>query len=162
MEKNPTLYMLIGLPGSGKSTWIKNCNINNCVVLSTDDYIERQAQRLGKTYDELFRISIAAADVNLAKDLNEAIDTGKNIIWDQTNLSNSVRAKKLYRIPNNYRKVAIVFRVPDDVLEQRLDNRPGKTIPEHVINNMKKSFEYPKLSEGFDEIMNSENWSYNG
>jgi predicted kinase len=43
-----TLYMLIGVPCAGKSTWIKSCGID-AVILSTDDKIEDAAAAEGKT-----------------------------------------------------------------------------------------------------------------
>jgi hypothetical protein len=37
-----------------------------------------------------------------------------------------------------------------------LANRPGKNIPHHVIENMKKTFEEPSLDEGFISIAHIE------
>lgn len=153
MTNQPTLYMLIGMPGSGKSTWVEK-HREGKIVLSTDNYIEDIAFKAGKTYNEVFQVAIAAAEINLAQWRNIAIQTCSDIIWDQTNLSKSARAKKLHLIPDNYRKVAVVFHVPEEELTRRLANRPGKTIPEHVLRSMQKSFEYPSLVEGFDSIDN--------
>ena len=39
------LYVLIGVPGSGKSTWIKNQEwAKDCVVVSTDEFVEDYAK----------------------------------------------------------------------------------------------------------------------
>ena len=51
----------------------------------------------------------------------------------------------------NHRKVAVVFQADAETLQQRRANRPGKTIPQHVLNHMK--LEMPSLDEGFDEII---------
>ena len=37
----PKCYQLIGIPGSGKSTWISNQDwAEDCVVVSTDTHVE--------------------------------------------------------------------------------------------------------------------------
>jgi tRNA uridine 5-carbamoylmethylation protein Kti12 len=33
-----------------------------------------------------------------------------------------------------------------------LNSRPGKVIPDHVVNDMIENFEQPTLAEGFDQI----------
>ena len=49
--------MLIGVPGSGKSTWVENQDwAKNCVYVSTDQYVEAYAKGLGKTYNEVLRL----------------------------------------------------------------------------------------------------------
>jgi adenylate kinase family enzyme len=45
-------YMLIGVPGSGKSTWTKTfleSSDEEYAILSTDGYIEREAQVCGES-----------------------------------------------------------------------------------------------------------------
>ena len=49
------LYVLVGVPGSGKSTWVKNQKwANDCVVVSTDEFVEDYAKECGLTYSEVF------------------------------------------------------------------------------------------------------------
>ena len=51
----PKVYMLIGVPGSGKSTWIKNQDwAKGMPVISSDRFIDEHAERVGKTYNEVF------------------------------------------------------------------------------------------------------------
>jgi predicted kinase len=48
--------MLIGVPGSGKSTWIGAQDwARDCVLVSTDKLIDIEAGRQGKTYNEVFK-----------------------------------------------------------------------------------------------------------
>jgi predicted kinase len=145
--------MLIGVPGSGKTTWIKN-NKNDAVVLSTDDYIERIAAEQGKTYSEVFKDEIDSANTHMSQELTRAIKNSDDIIWDQTNLTVKSRKGKLSKIPKNYRKVAVYFSVPQD-LRQRLASRPGKTIPEPVIISMINQLQPPSKEEGFDEVVHA-------
>ena len=60
------LYMLIGVPGSGKSTWINNQDWSkDCALISTDKLIEIEATRLGKTYNDVFKNYIKKAMIML-------------------------------------------------------------------------------------------------
>jgi predicted kinase len=148
-------WFLIGLPGSGKSTYIKNMGFNG-VRVSTDDYIEMIAAKENKTYNEVWDNKTYKDAERWAKDaLNHAIDNHRNIIYDQTNLTAKTRKKKLDAIPETYYKIGIVFKTLDlgDYFS-RLKGRQGKTIPLHIIENMAISFEVPTTEEGFDQIYN--------
>lgn len=147
------MYMLIGLPGSGKSTFV-NQFLNDPVyhILSTDNYIDTRAQYAGKTYDEVFQDFIKAAENHLNEKLKFCVENNYNIIWDQTNLSVKNRAKKLAQIPSSYTKIAVFFDVDYKTILKRIENRPGKTIPGGVMLGMMKSVQRPTLNEGFDEI----------
>lgn len=148
----PTLYMLIGIPASGKSTWVRN-NTNKCVIASTDDYIEKRAEEAGKTYNDVFSCVIEEATANLEAVVKNAIASKADVIWDQTNLDRKSRARKLRQF-KDYCKVAVLFKTPsEEVLTNRLNSRVGKTIPIRVIESMKLRFEEPTLDEGFDEIL---------
>src|SRR5574343_336359 len=140
--KKPTLYMLVGIPASGKSTWVSS-NQENCAALSTADYIEDRALEAAKTYSEVFSFFIDSATENLNQMLKNAVASNKDVIWDQTNLDVRSRRRKLKDF-GQYRKVAVVFQTPDDdVLVARLNSRPGKNIPMKIIESMKLRFELP-------------------
>lgn len=154
----PVLYMLVGVPGSGKSTWIENADLEegcgyNTTILSTDSYIEHVAQYQGKTYNEVFHDTIKNANRMMYDDLDWALGYNNNIIWDQTNTSRKSRKEKLAKIPDHYKKIAVFFPTPDiDELERRLASRPGKVIPKGVLQNMIDCLTQPMLEEGFDEV----------
>ena len=144
--------MLIGVPGSGKSTWIKNHADASAMVLSTDDKIEAAARAQGKTYSEVFKDEIKAANVGMQNDLIRALRDGRDIIWDQTNITRKSRRDKIKQIPHSYEKIAVFFPTPLD-LKQRLASRPGKEIPEPVVLSMINQLEPPSKEEGFDKII---------
>lgn len=150
MSKN--FVMLVGLPGSGKTTY-KLAHCLNHISISTDDYIDVMSRITGKTYNELFVDHIKDANAYLAKNLQEALIEGNNIVWDQTNLTKKKRMSVLEKIPSDYTKTCVVFNIPEDVLVARRAGRIGKTIPQGILNNMVQSFEQPSASEGFDYIM---------
>ena len=147
--------MLVGLPGSGKSTWLKNYVTNDFVTLSTDDIIEEIAKSRGLTYSDVWSESIKGATKLMEQRFVEAIAEGRNIVWDQTNCTSKKRKTVLAKVPNSYIKVAVVFDTPLDVIKTRLVERAlatGKHIPQSVLLNMYNTFEMPTLDEGFDSI----------
>ena len=147
----PVLYMLVGLPGSGKSTFAKNLFGFN---YSTDSVVESIANLQGKTYNQVFFDWIKVAQNQMNENLEVAIQHKDDVIWDQTNLTAKSRKSKLSKIPKDYRKVAFVFITDQAVLEKVNQQRKefGRDIPEKVLLDMQKNFEYPTKTEGFDEI----------
>jgi len=148
----PNLYMLIGVPGSGKSTFVE-AQDHNFVYVSSDYFVEKFAQKMGKSYDEVFKEVAPRAMRLMNRRVQVARRNKHDVIWDQTNVRAKSRAKKLAMLPE-YRKVAMYFETPPaDILTERLANRPGKKIPDFVMRTMKESLELPTLDEGFDQIM---------
>jgi predicted kinase len=148
----PKLFMLIGVPGSGKSTWIRE-HSHEAVIASTDDYIEAVAAAQGLTYNEVFETEIKAATAALRETVKQAVRDKRDIIWDQTNLTAKTRRGKLGQVPKSYERIALFFPTPDGAeLERRLAGRAGKTIPVGVMTSMIASLEPPGPGEDFDEI----------
>jgi predicted kinase len=52
-DMDKKLFVLVGPPSVGKSTWIKS-NVSNPYVISRDDIVESVAEEYGLTYDDLF------------------------------------------------------------------------------------------------------------
>lgn len=153
----PNMYMLIGLPGTGKSTWWNRYpNETGVAYISSDAIIERIAANTGKTYNEVFKTAVKVAEKEMYQQVEDAVKAGQDIVWDQTNLNKKTRAKKLAMIPNEYRKLAVYFPVTDDH-EQRLASRPGKTIPAHILKTMAETVELPTLEEGFSVVVLANN-----
>lgn len=152
------LYVLVGVPGSGKSTWIKNQEwAKGIPVVSTDHFIETYAAQQGKTYNEVFDEWMPKAVRLMANQVEICKANNTDIIWDQTSTTIGARRKKLNMCPEYY-KIAVVFQTPDEEeLQRRLNSRVGKAIPENVMRSMKDQLknEPPTLEEGFDEIWNA-------
>jgi predicted kinase len=149
----PKCYQLVGVPGSGKSTWIKNQDwAKDCAIVSTDMWVEMEAERVGKTYSEIFDDYMPHAVMLMAKHVELARDKGMDIIWDQTSLTPASRRRK-FNMLRDYEHIAVVFNTPEmDELKRRLASRPGKNIPSPVMAQMIKGFVMPTLDEGFTEI----------
>ena len=149
----PKVYVLVGVPGSGKSTWIKNQDwALGLTIVSTDAFVEDYARAQGKTYSEVFKNYMPTAVNLMAEQVVFAREHEHTIIWDQTSTTVASRKKKFRMLPN-YKHIAVVFKTPDpDELSRRLASRPGKIIPEEIVQDMINKFEMPTLEEGFKEI----------
>ena len=147
------LYVLVGVPASGKSTWIKNqdwaLGLN---IVSTDVWVEDYANRMGKTYSDVFDEYMPIAVKLMADHAVKCRENNHDIIWDQTSTTVLSRAKKIRMLPDYY-KIAVVFKTPPmEELKARLASRAGKVVPMEVVESMITNWEEPTKEEGFDEI----------
>lgn len=149
----PKCYQLVGVPGSGKSTWAHDQEwFQDCAYVSTDTLVELEAERQGKTYTEVFTEYMPTAVELMAAQVVAAREQGRDIIWDQTSTTVKSRARKFNMLPN-YEHIAVVFKTPEhEELMRRLMSRPGKEIPDHVIASMIAGWEDPTEEEGFKEV----------
>jgi predicted kinase len=149
----PKCYQLVGVPASGKSTWVANQDwADTCVYVSTDEFVEAYAKEQGKTYSEVFNDYMPTAVNLMVEKVVLAREAGKDIIWDQTSTTVKSRTRKFSMLPD-YEHIAVVFETPSRIeLRRRLDSRPGKEIPDAVVDGMLASFDEPTEEEGFKEI----------
>jgi predicted kinase len=141
------------VPGSGKSTWIKDqIWALGLTIVSTDAFVDDYARAQGKTYSEVFKDYMPRAVELMAEQVVFARELDHTIIWDQTSTTIASRAKKFRMLPD-YEHIAVVFKTPEHKeLMRRLMSRPGKEIPDHVVASMIASWEEPTVEEGFKEI----------
>lgn len=166
MDDRCRFTMLVGIPGSGKSTYCKQ-HIESYVI-SLDRLIEG-TMLPGETYLQAFQRHTQSGGLKILDRIMYTtggimaytmpeIDKVKRfpIIWDQTNLTVKTRAKKLNLFnPEYWRRKAVVFELSDEEWQKRYDHRAateGKTIPQFVLDGMRSSYQAPTLAEGFDEV----------
>lgn len=152
----PILTMMVGVPCSGKTTWINKSGLlkDNPFVFSTDNYLEECAKKYGTTYNDCWKTYYNEAEIYNLDGLKKAISEGRNIAWDQTNLTAKSRANKLKMVPDTYQKYCIVLgsTLSMDTILERNRNRDGKFINPKRLEAMKKSYEVPSTEEGFLKI----------
>ena len=155
MSEQCKLYVLVGVPGSGKSSW--HCDqewLREAAYISTDRYVEEYAKNMGKTYSEVFNEVMPECVKYMTGDVVHAREASRDIVWDQTSTTVASRQKKFAMLPG-YHAIAVVFRTPPrDELDQRLQSRydSGKIIPRAVVDSMIENWQEPTLEEGFQEI----------
>jgi predicted kinase len=157
----PICTVMVGLPAMGKSTLVKGMwKDTDTFVYSTDDLIEAAAKELGSTYNEVFETLIKSVTEAANAALDVAVKRRQDILWDQTNLGVGKRGKIIRRMRQAGYQVRCICIVPPEAghisdlkdWKYRLQNRPGKTIPNEVISNMMENFVVPTTDEGFDMI----------
>ena len=155
MSEQCKLYVLVGVPGSGKSSW--HCDqewLQEAAYISTDRYVEEYAKNMGKTYSEVFKEVMPECVGYMTGDVVHAREASRDIVWDQTSTTVASRRKKFNMLPEYY-AIAVVFRTPPrDELDRRLQSRydSGKIIPQAVVDSMIENWQEPTLVEGFQEI----------
>lgn len=150
---------MMGAPGSGKSTFIKSHLLNNgkkYIIISTDDIIDEEAKKRGKTYTDIWKTFFKKASKEANRNFKQAIENNDNIIYDQTNWYKEKRKGILDAVGADYYKIGVYFTTPLDVIKDRVIKRgkeTGKIIPMKVVEDMYNNMDEPTVDEGFDEII---------
>jgi len=149
----PKCFQLCGVPASGKTTWTKKqVWALGLTIVSTDPFVEDYARSEGKTYSDVFEEAMPMAIEQMLEQVVRARELRHCLIWDQTSTTVRSRARKFRMLPD-YDHICVVFETPDRAeLSRRLESRPGKTIPQEVMETMIENFESPTIEEGFKEI----------
>ena len=148
-ESKKKLFLMVGIPGSGKSTWLQNHKSSfaiNSKIISRDK-IRFALLKDGEDYfsheKEVFRTFV--------KSIVELIDDGYDVIADATHLNQFSRRKLTQAIDmytTDYKIIYIVFNVSADTCVARNANRTGRAnVPENVIRNMCRDFRAPTKDE---------------
>lgn len=140
---------LIGISGSGKSTYLEQNPMDDCAVISVDNYF--YSKNMG--YDSVsYHKNIKKAHDASVQDLLRAVESRKNIVIDMTNLSAETRGKKLVKIPTTqYNHKAVVFLKGEKLTAANMKKRDHKQLSCDIINKQITQFELPNYDE-FDDI----------
>ncbi len=150
--KQKKVFLLSGIPGSGKSTWVRKNLTPTAEWISRDNVrfaIVKEDEEYFSHEDEVFDTFISYINQMLE---DPRVDT---IYIDATHLNRRSREKTL----NNIRKYRInelnslCFITPLEICQKRNAQRSGREIvPSNVIDKMFLSFTLPDLSENFDHV----------
>jgi predicted kinase len=160
--KQKEIIFLVGMPGSGKSTYIKKLKNRmpekEYIVASHDDILMNLASKEGMKYDDAYKFFNFQEQIypEFINTIKKSFKKGRNVIIDCTNLKRGDRKDVLDLVPNDYKKIAVIFNVNPEELKRRLDKRSketGKTIPDEVIDKMRNWYIPPSKEEGFDKII---------
>lgn len=152
------VYVMVGLPGSGKSVCAKNLckeldrNGSKVVYLSSDEY---RKSLLGDENDQsnnalVFDTMYAAFREHLKNKVDD-------IILDMTNTTVKSRRrifeqiKKVYPDMDGVNVIAYVIATPISIVVKR-DKERDRTVGEEVIKKFLCSFQFPQKFEGFNKI----------
>ena len=142
----PRIIVLVGLPGSGKSTIAEKLKSKNMVIHSSD-VLRQELYGDAKHQEhntELF--------VELHRRIKRDLECGKNVIYDATNISKKRRISFLQGLSNiPCKKICLCVMTPYELCLERNRFRERR-VPELVIKKMYMSWCPPAIQEGFDDI----------
>jgi predicted kinase len=140
---NPTLVIMVGISGSGKSTWIKENKPKwkNTIVVSTDQIRKDLSGDISNQIinSDVFQFAKAMIIHNLKK--------GKNVILDATNIQTEKRISFINDIEKevDFKKIALVFYVSREEAKRRIkkdiENKIDRAvIPEEVTDSQYQDY----------------------
>lgn len=145
----PTMWVLVGLSGSGKSTiatQIANKNPNTIIVSSdaireelTGNYEDQEHN------EEVFKI--------FHNRIRKNLENKKNVIADATNITMKSRRAILMKVNGlDIRKVCAI--IPKPFEQCKKDNLHREhPVPDFVLDKQIRKFQIPFKEEGWDEIV---------
>lgn len=143
----PKCIILVGIPGSGKTTYAKEyARIHDNTVHLSSDLIRSELYG-----DESIQGDPAKVFNIMQKRAVEALKGGKSVLYDATNMTRKDRAGIISACPRHAQVEAHVIWAPIEVCVERDANR-DRTVGRTVIDKMLKRFQAPYFDEGFDYI----------
>lgn len=143
----PSLIILCGIPGSGKSTYAKNYIEHNpdAIHLSSDTI---RKELYG---DENIQGNPGDVFSLMQKRAIEALNNGHNVVYDATNITRKDRQSVISICPKFVRIECRIIWAPIEVCIER-DSKRERTVGKEVIDRMLKRFQAVYYDEGIDAI----------
>lgn len=139
-------YMLVGLVGSGKSTYAEKLKEEGVIIHSSDKIREE----LGDVNDQSKNTEVFEI---LHKRIKNDLQNGKSVCYDATNLSRKRRRAFLQELKNiSCEKICVLVATPFEECCKQNESRDRK-VPEEVLDRMYRNFNVPCKQEGWDEII---------
>jgi len=149
----PVLLITVGIPGSGKSTWIRSQK--GFEVVSLD---EIRKQLTGSITNQNKEKEVVDIGRNKIKQL---LSAGKNVIYDATNVKYWFRQNMLKDMPPHIKKAKIFHVDPEEAkkrIRQDIENKVDRSnVPPEKIDELYKHFtntisRHELENEGFEII----------
>lgn len=143
----PTLILLVGPPGSGKTTYAEKylAEHSNTVYLSSDKIRKElwgDEGTQGDNNEVFYRMQTRAIN---------SLNFGSDVIYDATNMTRKDRASIITVCPKFARIETHIIWAPIEACIER-DAARKRTVGKDVIDRMLKRFQAPYYDEGIDEI----------
>lgn len=145
----PQFRMLMGLPGSGKSTYARN------FVASHKGWVHLSSDQISQShFASADHIDSQNVFAKMYQQTAAALKAEQNVIYDATNLASKRRRSLLNRLKNfQVDSEAVVFLTPYPILKARNQKRiQQERVPDEAIERYIRSFQFPKLNENFAKV----------
>ena len=143
----PTLILLVGIPGSGKTTYAeKYINDHPGAVHLSSDKIRKELwgdEAIQGDNNEVFSLMQSRAI--------DALNNGQNVCYDATNITRKDRSYIIALCPKFVKIECHIIWAPIKTCIER-DAARKRTVGKEVIDKMLKRFQAPYYDEGLDEI----------
>ena len=140
-------YMMIGFPGSGKSTYAEKLSKEEDAIICSSDALRKElygSEAVQEHNEEIFNILMQRVIKYLSED--------KSVIYDAMNISSKYRRNTLKMLSRfNCEKIAYIIATPYEMCLDRNSIR-DRHVPEHVIKKALMNFNVPSINEGFTRI----------
>lgn len=145
------IYLMMGIPASGKSTYAKS------LMEPEDYYISRDEVRFSiiKDEDEYFSKEKEVFNEFLNR-INTAIDENLHDVWiDATHISKNSRDKLVNKLHCNREDITVVFlNTPLDICLERNNKREGRAkVPESAVHSMAGGIQRISADENFGKVV---------
>lgn len=146
-KKIPHFVMTVGLPGSGKSTFLNDIFGRRDFHIHSSDSIRKEL--LGDVNDQT---SNSLVFETLHDRIKEDLKNGDNCCYDATNVHEKYRRAFLQELKSiSCVKMCCIVATPVEECIKR-DEERERNVGKEVINRMYKNFNIPTKREGWDEI----------
>jgi len=146
---NGKLILVMGCPGAGKSTFLKN-HVDEGTIISRDEVRYSMVSE-----NEEYFSKEKAVFKEFVKQIQENLAKGINVYADATHLTQKSRHKLLAAIKVEPSETDLIWiNTSEKECIKHNENRIGTRgyVPEDVLHRMFLSIQRPNLDEGFDKI----------
>ena len=150
----PSLFITIGPPGAGKTTFVSWALVAGHLV-SPADVLNPDALLFEGSRYKWSPERVGQAWQKVKSDFKSLLSTGRNIALDATFVRRQDRREFIQAArAAGYTVIAVYFDVPAELLVERdrMREDAGKRVGVNIIHRFFTSSESPDPAEGFDEI----------